>query len=220
MEFRAHPNSERPYLAGLDRWKTATHQPKKVKIMLYISFTVPMVNYGINSLHPPQGPLFHRWLPNGREDAIDVPVKDARNRLQFWFERRGYSDNTNFIIYDKKREEIDEKIMRLQAKLDAGQLWGEAKYAHASKAELTAVRENRISSEEYIALGERLVKFLSEPIGVFIDVLSAGSPKFGIFTPRLSCSAEHERAHLKFRVMLSKVGKRMRGNDFMTHFFA
>src|SRR3989442_11579876 len=37
----------------------------------------------------------------------------------------------------------------------------------------------------------------------------------GIIGKLQSSQAWHDRSHLKYRVMPSKVGKRMRGNDFM-----
>ncbi len=37
----------------------------------------------------------------------------------------------------------------------------------------------------------------------------------GLFAQLPSCQAWHERGHLKYRIIPSKVGKRMRGNDFM-----
>jgi hypothetical protein len=37
----------------------------------------------------------------------------------------------------------------------------------------------------------------------------------GFFAQPLSSQAGHEGGHLKYRIIPSKVGKRMRGNDFM-----
>ena len=37
----------------------------------------------------------------------------------------------------------------------------------------------------------------------------------GVFAQPLSCHAGHERGHPKYRIIPSKVGKRMRGNDFI-----
>ena len=43
-----------------------------------------------------KGPLFHRWLPDGRQDSIVLATKDPNTKLEVWFERRGYADG-NFI---------------------------------------------------------------------------------------------------------------------------
>jgi hypothetical protein len=138
--------------------------------MLQISFTVHFENEGVDEIIRPRGPLFHRWLPNGRQDAITIPVKDSRDHLELWFERRGYVDN-RFIQYDRKRSEVDLNVMRQQAKLEAGQLWGEATFVHVTNEELKAVTDNRVDSDEYIAAGKRILDFLYEPLSIFIDVL-------------------------------------------------
>ena len=139
--------------------------------MIFLSLTIPIVNYQIDEYLRPNGPLFHRWLPKGREDALDISVMDERNYLKLWFERRGYVRNNSFIVYDKNREEVDEETMQRQASLDAGYLFGEARFAHISRYELVAIRNNNINSEDYITLGKRLIEFLYEPIADFIDLL-------------------------------------------------
>lgn len=137
---------------------------------LRIRFIIDLENYDIDDLVRPKGPLFHRWLPDGRTDAIIVPVRDERNQLEIWFERKGYVKN-GWIEYDGNRKEIDPAIMQRQAKLDAGHLRGEAIYVHVSPEELSAICENEIGSREYITLGKRLVDFLHEPLSRFIDLI-------------------------------------------------
>jgi hypothetical protein len=61
--------------------------------------------------------------------------------------------------------------MKLQAHLDAGQLCGELQYAHTTTAELEAIRQDQVGSEEYVALGKRIVDFLYPPLGEFIELL-------------------------------------------------
>jgi hypothetical protein len=138
--------------------------------MLSLSFTFHFDNYELDDLVRPHGPLFHRWLPDGRNDVIVVPTVDRRNRLEFWFERRGYVDHA-FIRYDKTREEVDVGVMRRQGHLDGGQVWGEAQYAHATPPELAAVRDDREGSDEYVALGKRVIEFVQPPLTAFIDLL-------------------------------------------------
>ena len=41
---------------------------------------------------PRSGVLFHRWLPAGIDDAIEVNTGTPNARLRFWFERCGYVD--------------------------------------------------------------------------------------------------------------------------------
>jgi hypothetical protein len=77
----------------------------------------------------------------------------------------------NLIVFDMKRSEVDEKVMRRQGKLDAGHLYGEATYDNVTAQELKSLQENLIGSEDYGNLAKRLIDFLYEPLKNFIDVL-------------------------------------------------
>src|SRR6266545_3321130 len=140
--------------------------------MLILSFRVDLENYEIDELVRPKGPLFHRWLPAGRSEAIVVPMEDNRDRLDLWFERKGYVDDFGgFIRYDRKRSEVDVEVMKLQAHLDGGPLCGELHYAHTTTTELEAIRQDQVGSEEYVALGKRIVDFLFVPLSEFVELL-------------------------------------------------
>jgi hypothetical protein len=137
---------------------------------LHLRFAINLRDYGVDDFQRPNGPLFHRWLPNGRADALSIATADSRNRLTVWFERRGYID-ASFIRYDTQRTEVDEEIMRRQARLDAGPIRGEAQFVHVSNAELQAILEDRVGSSEYIELGRRIIEFLYPPLSTLIGVL-------------------------------------------------
>jgi len=134
---------------------------------MLFSLSIHLENHDIDNHVRPKGPLFNRWLPNGRSDSI---ILTDSIDIEVWFERRGYVDRS-FIRYDKKKNEVDPKIMALQGKLDAGQLWGEIEYSDISENELDAVLNNKIDSDEYISLGKRLVKTLHPPLSNFINKL-------------------------------------------------
>lgn len=139
--------------------------------IIHLSIYVHLENHEMHEFGRPQGPLFHRWLPNGRPDAITVPVKDSRNELKFWFERRGFRRDGTFIHYDVSRKEVDEDAMRRQAVLVAGGLFGEARFAHVMADELTAIRTEEIGSSAYISAGRRVIDFLYGPTAAFVDLL-------------------------------------------------
>jgi hypothetical protein len=61
--------------------------------------------------------------------------------------------------------------MERQAKLDTGPLLGEARFNNVTDAELEAVQDDRVGSEEYITLGKRLVEFLYPTLSNFISIL-------------------------------------------------
>lgn len=138
--------------------------------MLKLRFRVHLENDEVHEFLRPKGALFNRWLPDGRANAIDVPVRHKDNKLQIWFERKGYV-RSGFIEYDSQRSEVDPVVMARQGKLEAGPLRGEAVFTNITDEELKAVNDNRVGSEEYVALGERIINFLRPPLSNFISIL-------------------------------------------------
>ena len=138
-------------------------------MMIKIRFRIHLENYNVHELLR-SGVIFNKWLPDGANDAINVPVNHATNKLQIWFERRGYLENS-FIRYDHQRSEVDPAVMTRQGKLEAGPLRGEAVFTSVSNEELIAVKEGLVGSEEYLALGKRIIEFLYPPLSNFISIL-------------------------------------------------
>jgi hypothetical protein len=138
--------------------------------MLSLSCLIHLESHEINELMRPTGAVFTRWLPDGRNDAITVTTRDTRNRLEFWFERRGYVQDS-FVRYDPQRQEVDVAVMRRQGQLDSGPLLGEGYFVHATNAELVALRADQQDSTEYVNLGKRVIDFLSPPLIAFVDRL-------------------------------------------------
>lgn len=134
-----------------------------------IRFRIHLENFAVHEFLR-TGVLFNRWLPDGVNDAISVPVNHATNKLYIWFERRGYVEN-GFIRYDHQRSEIDPTIMARQGKLEAGPLRGEAIFTNITQEELKSVQESIVGSEEYIAVGKRIVEFLYPPLSNFVSIL-------------------------------------------------
>lgn len=139
-------------------------------MVLLLRIGIILENYDVDQFLRPPGPLFHRWLPDGRTDAVAVPMKDVRNRLELWFARRGY-DDSGFVRWDNQRSEVNVGAMSRQAKLDAGYLFGEATYAHTTDLEIKALQDDRVGSDDYIGLAKRIIDFLYPPIAAFVDLL-------------------------------------------------
>lgn len=130
----------------------------------------------------PTGALFHRWLPDGRSDAILLTEKSATIQVSVWFERRARNQN-GFLEWDSKGIDFDTAIMSRQYKLDAGILFGEVLISDITDAEQSAIRTHAIKIGEpfgqqfsaddavYVALGRRLVNALHPPLSRFIDTL-------------------------------------------------
>ena len=138
--------------------------------MILIRFKLYLEDYNIaDDLIRPHGPLFHRFLPNGRADAINIPVSDKRNKLEVWFEQRGYTKD-GFISYDDQRIEVDIALIPRQCKIDGGSLVGEAYFANTTESEMKSVEADR-QGDEYKQLSRRIIDFLLPPLSRFIEML-------------------------------------------------
>jgi hypothetical protein len=140
------------------------------KRALRLRFRVHLERYEMPEFYRPKGPLFHRWLPNGLSDAISVPMRDSRNRLSIWIERRGFVEG-GFIKFDPGRAEVDVDIMRRQAKIEAGALCGEMKLGTLTSSELEAVLNNRINSTDYTRVGKIVCEIVAGAVGYISDIL-------------------------------------------------
>lgn len=129
---------------------------------LRLFFGLSLTRWDRDFRSQPKGPLFHRWLPDGRATALVLEDEDKSYKLEMWFERRGYMDG-QFIRYDDKRREVDENTIPRQAVLDAGVLRGEILVRNVSSAELEAVVQGRTGDPEYVGLGKRVVKSILDP---------------------------------------------------------
>jgi hypothetical protein len=104
------------------------------------------------------GVLFHRWLPDGIEDALDAKTGTPNARLRFWFERCGYVDESGLVTYDDKRREVAPERMALQGKLESGPLLALLELSNVAKEDLDAVIEKKVGDPRYVELAKRLLK--------------------------------------------------------------
>jgi hypothetical protein len=139
-------------------------------MMIKLHFSILLENYQVDELIRPNGALFNRWLPNGLDNAIDIPVTHKDNTLRIWFERRG-SIRNGFIRYNSEILKEDTQLISRQAKLDSGPLIGESDFHNILDDEFIAIRDDKVGSQEYIALAKRIINFLYPPLSNFIFVL-------------------------------------------------
>jgi len=142
------------------------------------------------------GPRFTRWLPNGRADAIRMPLAHAPNRIEVWFDRLG-SVQEGFIVFGDKHE-FDENVMRNQLALEAGHLNGEAVFACVLPDELNALKLKLQDTEPYLHLARNVADFLSKPLKQFLDTLRLRYgqfwlPELHLFDSRVHKIAEYCR---------------------------
>ncbi len=140
--------------------------------MLELWFAVSLSDFAVQDLENELGPLFYRWMPAGEVDAISIPVTEPGNSIKVWFERRGYISDRNFWVYDaEKKGNVDSEALRRQTKVNAGYLFGRAMFAGASPEELAALSKDDKGSAQYLALGKRVVNFLSPPLIALVETL-------------------------------------------------
>lgn len=139
---------------------------------LFIKFIVILEDYSLSQSSPAPrfGPLFHRWLPDGKKNAVKLSTADPKANLKIWFERRGYIDDS-FIKFDYNRKEVDPKIMEEQGILEAGPLFGLLKIQGISKKNLDILRANKVGHDIYISLGKRVVNLICPLVQRFLNIL-------------------------------------------------
>lgn len=138
--------------------------------MLYLSIAMHVTDPYASERIAVNGPLFHRWLPDGPKDELVFPSDASQNSLRVWFSRRGYID-AGFVRFAIDRCEVDEDVMCRQGILDAGPLRGEATFAQVSASEMAAIREDRRGSDDYLRAGKRVAKFLCRTLRSLLDLL-------------------------------------------------
>jgi len=119
------------------------------------------------------GPLFHRWLPNGQQDAISIGPKGRDSSIQVWFERRGKVGTDGYWRYDatNTQSKVDESSIRRHGYLNAGILFGHATFHGISGEEIAAVRAGRRGDGHYERLGKRVVAFIADPVAALVALL-------------------------------------------------
>lgn len=123
---------------------------------LLIKFTVRLQSEYARAIDT-YGPLFHRWLPDGQQDAIVINTGTTSVDLKFWFVRRGLVRRT-FIEFDCDQKEVDPEIMDRQGVLDAGPLMGLLEMRGLTESELAPIVKNEIGADDYVSLGRQIVK--------------------------------------------------------------
>jgi len=146
---------------------------------LLLRFKVNLQDYSISPLNRWNGPLFHRWLPNGEADAITVVRKDQNCEFKLWFERFGFVDDGE-IIFDSKRHEVDPNLMRKQAKLEAGPLSGQLLIWDLTEEEITPLKNTMTNDDGYIRLGKKVQGLLCPVLSKFINILRTNYGQYWI----------------------------------------
>lgn len=123
-----------------------------------------------NERFSPYGPLFHRYLPEGKNDMILLDTGDSNFILKVWFERRGYVGN-KMIEFDLGKFEVDPQIIPKQAILDAGPLSCLLEINGISEHEIELIRNDTIGDADFIKLGKTIVRKIEPIINNFLNII-------------------------------------------------
>ena len=124
----------------------------------------PVIEFRINLDNPDArtyGPLFHRWLPNGKADAISIDVGEGLD-LKVWFKRLDDRDN-NAFYYIADRANFAEQEMSFHGRLDAGELHCRLVLNNLDDAGFAS-----IASNDYESVGKQALRAVEEPLHNFI----------------------------------------------------
>lgn len=148
------------------------------------------------------GPLFHRWLPDGEKDAIDLYTGFPNTGLKVWFERRGYVEG-GFIQFDISRKEVDPAIIPTQAALYAGSLFGLLEVQDITDGEASCLLNQLTEDPIYLALCETVVDKIIQPcVSRFIDILRT---KYGQYWIREPEGLDYKKRSLNNRCNLLRL---------------
>ena len=132
--------------------------------MLTIKFGLWIQDYEMDEPSKLDGPVFTRWLPDGENDALKVTIDRYSAEVYLWFERHGFIDDSGFIRYEHKRFEIDPNVLPRQEKVYAGALYGKIILNEISEAQVSALINHEVESEEYVTLGKLVLKKILDPV--------------------------------------------------------
>lgn len=138
-------------------------------IKLLLKFTISLEDRDIPTHIRWQGPVFHRWLPDGEGDAIILETDDTDAELKVWFEKEGFAKRT---FARPGREQDSDHVISEWGKLDAGSLNGLLTIKNLSQGELDTLSDNKIGDDIYIKLGKRIVKkLIYKPVNNLLEIL-------------------------------------------------
>jgi hypothetical protein len=136
---------------------------------IYLKFGIHLSNSFED--YESKGISFHRWLPNGESDAINLKTKSNDVELKIWFKRMGFVRN-NGIEYKLNKEEFDDSIMVKQGKLFSGPLFGFITIKNIPDDVLKSIDKGSLGDKNYISLGKKIVlDYLYPPLNNFLNII-------------------------------------------------
>lgn len=137
--------------------------------MLFLWFRIGLEqrDYG----RPRHGPIFTRWLPAGREDALDLDTGDPKAKVLVWFERQGHTDSEGVTEFKKGSRDVNPQAIESQGGLEAGDLFGLLTLEEINGTEIGCLKEKKHGDATYLNLGKRVVKLIYPSVSRMLDLL-------------------------------------------------
>lgn len=165
------------------------------KILLKFKVHLENEEYQKDFFYKPKAVLFHRFLPDGIKDALEIEY-DEFTKIKLFFERYGVVAATGYIRFDYDYKEVDPEVIERQAVLDGGPLFGVVELENIDQDEYDAVVSNKIGDDHYVRLGKRLVTKMIYPyVKKTIDHLSLTYGQYWIGELKKWDSREHSIGH-------------------------
>lgn len=118
------------------------------------------------------GPLFHRWIPDGERDAIELPPLSSPDpgpkpsRLRVWFDPRG--GDFGGLHYAPEGPPFPREKVEREGKAEGGPLHGELQVDDVDDAAIQALDQDSRHDPAYEALGRIVYKAIHVPISNFV----------------------------------------------------
>lgn len=132
-------------------------------VELLLKFAILLEDANYPEISGNYGPKFHRWLPNGKIDSINIKSGHPNIDIELWHERRGFLEH-NEIKFDYGRHDVDPVVMSKQGVLQAGPLFGHLNFRNPPIPAINAIRESKIGDPEYIAFAKFIVTEILFPV--------------------------------------------------------
>lgn len=131
-----------------------------------LSFFINLHEIKYDQIRPIIGPLFSKFLPK-EDDRIEIKLKEGH--IKFWFEKRGFHDESGYIRYDFNKNEIDEKVIPNQGIIEGGHLFGEIQLP--GKFPKVGSPSDEIGNQKILKSTKDIIKIISEEVQLIIDQL-------------------------------------------------
>jgi hypothetical protein len=125
-----------------------------------------------SSINALNGPLFSKWLPNGKQDCISFNSDIINGKINLWFEQHGVTKDNKFIEYKYNCKDFDPANISKQGIIDAGLLHGELILKDKIPSSIDKKIKAKVKNdEELIKFIKPIVKEIVQIIHRFVNIL-------------------------------------------------